>query len=130
MPATLHIFLMPAAILLFTAGISVAMFMRKSPNWLRRHKTVNLAGWLLLLTGGTLAVVSVVTGGGAHLGGLHQQIGALAIILSALTVFLGFYAFTAADKKSVRAIHRWSGRVTFLVAAAALILGLMLIGIL
>lgn len=126
----LHLSLMTAAALCLIAGIGMAMFLRKKKFWLKGHKAFNTTGFCLLAAGAAMAFANVVTSGGHHLAGLHQWAGLAAFILTVVTLSLGFYSFKAANKPAVRAVHRWTGRLSGLVILCALILGLVMIGIL
>jgi hypothetical protein len=126
----LHLALMIAAVICLITGVGVAMFARKRKNWLKLHKAINTAGVIIGLAGAAMAFVNVVTSAGNHLSGLHQRMGLFAILLFCFTLYLGFYSFKAANKTAVRATHRWSGRFSLIAMLAALILGLMMIGVL
>ncbi|MDD4357366.1 MAG: hypothetical protein PHN98_08960, partial [Smithellaceae bacterium] len=97
---------------------------------LKLHKAINTAGVVIGIAGAAMAIVNVVISTGNHLSGLHHRVGLFAILLFCFTLYLGFYSFKAADKTTVRALHRWSGRFSLIAMLAALILGLMMIGVL
>lgn len=126
----LHLVLMITAVICFATGVGVAMFARKRKNWLKLHKAINTAGVVIGIAGAAMAIVNVVISTGNHLSGLHHRVGLFAILLFCFTLYLGFYSFKAADKTTVRALHRWSGRFSLIAMLAALILGLMMIGVL
>lgn len=125
----LHLSLMIAAVVCLITGIGIAMFGRKKNNWLKFHKKINSTGLIIALAGASAAFANVVSSGGVHLAGLHHRAGLTALILSCITLFLGFYSFKAANKAAVRAAHRWSGRLSLVAMLATLVLGLMMIGI-
>lgn len=125
----LHLSFMIGAALCLIIGVAMAMFWRSKNYWLKAHKTFNTAGLIILLAGAAMAIASVVTGGGEHFAGLHQQIGLAALIFSCFTVFLGYYSFYAGSKKMIMAAHRWLGRLSFACILFTLILGLIMIGI-
>lgn len=125
-----HLSLMITGTLCLIAGIGMAMFGRKKKFWLRWHRNLNSAGVGLIIAGGTVAFVNVMTSDSNHLAGIHQWSGLAALILACLTLFLGFYFLKAANKQTVRTAHRWSGRLSLIALTAALILGLIMIGIL
>ena len=114
----IHLLLMLAASLCLLAGVGLARFGRKRRFWLKGHKNLNGAGGLLLTAGGVMAFVNIILTGSDHLAELHHRIGFIALMLTFLTVFLGFYSLKASNKSVFRAVHRWSGR-----------LGLSMIGI-
>jgi fucose 4-O-acetylase-like acetyltransferase len=126
----LHFVLMMAAVLLLITGIGIAMFGRKKKLWLKWHKRFNTTGFCLLAAGAAMAFANVVISAGQHLAGLHQQIGFSALVMTCLTIFLGFYSLQAANKPAVRAIHKWTGRFSGLDILCAFALGLSIIGIL
>lgn len=126
----LHLVLMIAAVIWLIMGVGVAMFARKRKNWLKLHKAINTSGVIIGLAGAAMAFVNVVTSAGNHLSGLHQRVGLFAILLLCFTLYLGFYSFKAANKTAVLTTHRWSGRFSLIAMLAALIMGLMMIGVL
>jgi len=125
----IHMLLMITAAICLMAGITTAIFLRKKSYWLKTHKNLNSVGFFLLLAGGIMAFANILINDGTHFNGLHQLIGLGALILTFITLLLGFYSFKAINKIAVRAAHRWLGRVSFLLILTALILGLMLAGI-
>lgn len=125
----LHLSFMIGATLCLIIGVAMAMFWRSKNYWLKAHKTFNTAGFILLILGASMAVTSVVTGGGEHFAGPHQQIGLAALLFSCVTVFLGYYSFYAGNKKAVLAAHHWLGRLSLACVLYALALGLIMIGI-
>jgi hypothetical protein len=125
----IHLFLMFAASLCLLAGVGLAMFGRKRKFWLKGHKKLNSAGCILLAAGGIMAFVNIILTGSDHLAGLHPRIGAIAVMLVFLTLFLGFYSLKPSNKNVFRAAHRWSGRLSLIAILAALTLGLSMIGI-
>lgn len=125
----LHLFFMIGAALFFIFGVSIAMFGRTKTFWLKAHKAFNTTGFIILLFGAAMAIANVVGGGGEHFAGLHQQIGFAVVISSFIIVFLGYYSFRAKNKKAVLFTHRWLGRLSLIGVLAALILGLVMIGI-
>ena len=124
-----HLLLMFAASLCLLAGVGLARFGRKRKFWLRGHKNLNSAGGILLTAGGVMAFVNIILTGSDHLAELHHRIGFIALMLTFLTVFLGFYSLKASNKSVFRAVHRWSGRLSPIAILAALTLGLSMIGI-
>ena len=125
----IHMLLMITAAICLMAGITTAMFLRKKSYWLKMHKRLNSTGFFFLLAGGIMSFSNIFTNDGTHFSGLHQLIGLSAIILTSVTLLFGFYSFKAANKVTVRAAHRWMGRVSFLLILAALIIGLIFAGI-
>ncbi|HDS05415.1 MAG TPA: hypothetical protein ENN95_00060 [Deltaproteobacteria bacterium] len=83
----------------------------------------------MLIFGAFMAIASVVTGGGEHFAGRHQQIGLAALLFSGFTAFLGYYSFYTGNKKAVMAAHRWLGRLSLACILFTLTLGLIMIGI-
>lgn len=126
----LHLSLMIAAALCLLAGTGIARFGRKKTSWLKGHKNLNTAGFVLLAAGGVGVFAHITASGGNHLAGPHSWFGASAAALAGLTVFLGPYSFKAARKQAVRRAHRWSGRISLVAILVALALGLSMIGIL
>ena len=125
----IHLSLMSAATLCLISGVAVAMFKRSKNYWFKAHKTLNTTGLIILLAGTVMAIVGVTVGEGGHFSGLHQRIGLVTVILSCVTVFLGYYSIKAKNKTALLALHRWLGRLSVLGVLFVLILGLIMIGI-
>mgnify|MGYP000870716596 FL=1 len=125
----LHMTLMIAAALCLIAGVGLAMIGRKKKNWIKLHRAFNTTGTACALIGAIMAFASVAASGGDHLAGLHQRFGLTAVLLTGLTLLMGYYSFQARHKIMVRNVHRWSGRIALIVLLAALYLGLSMIGI-
>ncbi|MBN1473520.1 MAG: hypothetical protein JW914_02790 [Syntrophaceae bacterium] len=125
----LHLSFMSGAALCLIIGVAMAIFWRSKNYWLKAHKTFNTTGFIMLILGAAMAIASVITGGGEHFAGRHQQIGLAALIFSCFTVFLGYYSFYAGNKKAVMAAHRWLGRLSLACILFTLTLGLIMIGI-
>lgn len=124
-----HLSLMSIAALCLASGVGMAMFGRKKKNWLRMHKTLNASGLILALTGAVMAFANIVSSNGHHLAGPHPWTGLTAVILCGITLHLGRHSFKAKNKAAARGLHRWSGRVSFILMLAALTMGLQMIGI-
>ena len=121
-----HMLLMALGTLCFIAGVGVAVFFRKKINWLKVHKYFNSTGFMVLCAGGIMAFTYVAENGGKHLDGIHQIVGFIVIVLTLVTLILGFYQFRAENKIAVRTTHHWLGRLSLLLVMINLVLGLML----
>jgi len=121
-----HMLLMALATLCFLTGVGAAVFFRKKRNWLKVHKYFNSSGFMALCAGAIMAFAYISENGGKHLDGIHQIIGFIVIILTLVTLILGFYQFRAENKIAVRTIHHWLGRLSLLLVIINLVLGLML----
>lgn len=131
-PLPFHIGLMGGALAAMVAATVVARFFRKKKWWLKVHKSLNLAGVVLALSGLALAFAMVQSSGGPHLRVGHGVFGAATIFLALLMPALGFSIFRQKDKKRIatlKLVHRWTGRLTILAMAGTVIAGLYLIGI-
>lgn len=126
----LHLSLMIAALLCLMAGVGLAMFGRKKKFWLKWHRGFNTTGFCLLAFGAVMAFANVAVSGEKHLAGLHQWVGLIALILTTMTLYLGFTVLKTANKPHIRVAHRWTGRLSGLALLAALTLGLRMIGVL
>ena len=126
----LHIVLMVIATLGIMAGVSAAMFFRKKKNWLKIHKTLNTLSLAGITAGIIMAFFYVAGTGGKHLNDVHQMTGLAAFTVVLIAIALGHYQFKALNKSAIRAAHRWMGRVSIFILAAAVLLGLRLINLL
>ncbi|HEX7415879.1 MAG TPA: hypothetical protein VF305_01695 [Smithellaceae bacterium] len=121
-----HMLLMPLGTLCFITGVGAAVFFRKKRNWLKVHKYFNSSGFMALCAGGIMAFTYVSEKGGKHLNGIHQIVGFIVLVLTLVTLILGFYQFRAENKIAVRTTHHWSGRLSLLLVIINLTLGLIL----
>ena len=121
---------MTLATLCLLTGVSAAVFFRHSRYWLKVHKSFNSSAAIFLFAGGTMAVVMIWQQKGEHLEGFHPIIGSIALGLTIVSLFLGFYQFKATSgKQAIRTLHRWLGRLSVLLIIIALIAGLVRAGI-
>ena len=121
---------MTLAALCLLTGVSAAVFFRNSRHWLKIHKSFNSIAGIFLFVGGFIAVVMVRQQSGEHLAGFHPIVGSIALGLTIISLFLGFYQFKATSgKQAVRTLHRWLGRLSVLLIIVALIAGLVHAGI-
>jgi hypothetical protein len=126
----LHKLLMTLATLCLLTGVSAAVFFRHSRYWLKIHKTFNSSAGIFLFTGGIMAVIMIAQQKGEHLEGFHPIVGSIAVGLTVVSLFLGFYQFKATSGKAVvKTLHRWLGRLSVLLIIIALIAGLVRAGI-
>ena len=121
---------MTLATLCLLTGVSAAAFFRRSRYWLKIHKSFNSIAGIFLFTGGTMAVIMIWQQKGEHLDGFHPITGSIALGLTIINLFLGFYQFKAtSEKQAVKTLHRWLGRLSVLLIVIALIVGLARAGI-
>ena len=121
---------MTLATLCLLTGVSAAVFFRRSRYWLKIHKSFNSIAGIFLFTGGTMAVIMIWQQKGEHLDGFHPITGSIALGLTIINLFLGFYQFKAtSEKQAVKTLHRWLGRLSVLLIVIALIVGLARAGI-
>ena len=129
--ATAHAALMIAAWVLFTAGFLLARFVRKRRWWLKVHRSLGVAGALVVLSGFFAQVIDIALTGREHFTIVHAYVGAVAVGLAVLTPALGHLQFRLpAAAPRVRVFHRWSGRVTISLMLINILLGLSYIGLL
>ncbi len=127
MSALLHIGLMAAGFLLMTAGVFIAIFMRKRRWWLKAHKASGTAAALCMSAGLAAAVIAVENSSGIHFGFLHARMGVLTLLGAVITPSIGFMQFRIRTPQ-VKVMHRWLGRLTLAFAIAAIVLGLSAAG--
>jgi len=113
------------------SGILVARFFKKKKWWLKVHKRLNIAAVVLAVLGILIIAVYVQTSGSPHFRVSHAFYGAAAFILLLAAPALGFAMFKIKDKTKIlriKQLHRWSGRTTSVLMAAAIIAGFSLMG--
>ena len=113
------------------SGAAVAMFLRRKRWWLRFHKTAGILGAVSVLFG-LAAVISMITfSDGEHFEGAHMYLGAVTGVFAFITPLLGTLQFKVQGYSGeIRVMHRWSGRLTLVLAVITIISGLRLVGIL
>lgn len=124
-----HALLMGAAFTLTAAGFVGVRFGPRRPGWLKRHRSLGVAGAVVAWIGLAFAVFMVRAGGGSHLSSPHAWLGLAALALLILTPALGQGQFRFRRRTLLRSLHRGFGRTTLLAMGIAIILGLSLAGI-
>jgi hypothetical protein len=120
-----HAILMVTGFLLLAAGFITAHF-HATKNWFRTHKILQISGATCILAGIFIGAYMVALSGFPHLSNLHEIAGLVIGILLPVMILLGFSIFRV--KKSmntVRASHRWLGRVVIALILANIILGII-----
>jgi len=112
------------------SGVSAAMYVRRKRWWLAFHRTAGLLGSGAILFGACAAVSMVALSLGEHFRIGHTYLGAATAVCAIAVPVLGFLQFKAGVRSGmIRAMHRWSGRFTLLIAFVTILTGLRLIGI-
>ncbi|MEN6331070.1 MAG: hypothetical protein ABFD57_03670 [Smithella sp.] len=126
-----HVGFMLTATVLLLGGITVARFLRRKRWWLKAHRRTALTGVATMTAGFVSAVMLVTLSGQPHFGPPHTWLGAVTLSGIVLTPTLGFSQFRfPAHVAAIRSAHRWSGRLTLIMALITILFGLILIGIL
>lgn len=121
---------MALAVLCIITGVSAAVFFRHNRYWLKVHKLFNSTSGIFLSAGVAMSITAVWQQKGEHLDGFHPVTGSLALVLTIVSLLLGFYQFHAGNRIQVfKTFHRWLGRLCVLLVIAALISGLVRAGI-
>jgi hypothetical protein len=109
-------------------GASAAMFMRRKRWWLRFHKGAGFFGIFCVLSGFVAAVSMIALSTGEHFRITHHYAGLITVTFAVLTLLLGIVQFKVRDQAArIRAIHRWTGRVTLLMVFFTVVSGLLII---
>jgi len=126
----LHAGFMITGMVLMTAGVFIARFMRKKPWWLRSHKALGICGVLSIALGFSTAVNMVAASGDEHFDVLHAYVGAVVILAATATPVLGQLQFVLKERRAeIRKIHRWAGAITLILISLNIISGLVLAGV-
>jgi hypothetical protein len=125
-----HAGLMTGGFLLMATGVTAALFFRRKRWWLKVHRYAGLTGVCAFFLGVVMAFLMVAQAGEGHLKMPHAWLGAAVLLLAVITPVLGQLQFRWKEKaQQIRALHRWSGRLTLAAAALNLFSGLWLAGI-
>lgn len=124
----MHIASMASAFLLIATGVLFAMFRRKAPTWLKRHRTLNAWGMVLALAGFFFVVLGISLVQGEHFTVPHTWLGMFVIASVLITPLLGQLMFAVGPQAAqVRPWHIWWGRATLALMLLNIILGLSLV---
>jgi hypothetical protein len=109
-------------------GACAAMFMRRKGWWLRFHKGAGFFGTFCVFSGFMAAVSMIVLSAGEHFRITHHYFGLITAAAAVFTPLLGIVQFKVKGQAArIRAIHRWSGRLTLLMAFVTVASGLLII---
>jgi len=126
-----HVGFMGTATGILLAGMTVAVVLRRKRWWLKLHRRTGITGAGFMAVGCCAAVLLVSLSGEPHFGSLHTRLGGVTLSGAVLTPALGFSSFRfPARSVAIRRIHRWSGRLTIIMALITIFSGLRLAGIL
>ncbi|UCG68420.1 MAG: hypothetical protein JSV09_11475 [Thermoplasmata archaeon] len=126
----IHAALLTVGFLLMLTGVIIAKAFKKRKWWLKTHKMLGIVGAILSILGLIMGFIMVQLSSGEHFRVPHAYVGFLAIIFAVLTLGLGFAQFKVKkNRKKIRMIHRWSGRITLVLMLLNIIFGLSLVGI-
>jgi len=124
----LHAGFMIIGFLSMVSGASAAMFMRRKRWWLRVHKGAGFFGTFCVLSGVVAAVSMITLSAGEHFRITHHFVGLITAAVAVFTPLLGIVQFKVKGQAvRIRAMHRWFGRVTLIVAFVAVGSGLLII---
>jgi hypothetical protein len=124
-----HSGFMVTGFLLMTAGAAVAIFVRRSRWWLKFHKGAGTSAAVLFLSGFTSGVIMVAVSSGEHFFLVHHYLGLVTTAMALVTPVLGHLQFSMkASAGKIRPLHRWSGRVTLILACVTVVSGLQVAG--
>ena len=118
-----HAILMSAGFLLLFSGFLVARY-HKTGNWYKTHRFLETTGGACVITGLFIGVYMVALSGLPHLRNIHEVLGAIVGIVLIGTMALGYF-ITRAGKSgnTVRKSHRWLGRISLILVAINIALG-------
>jgi hypothetical protein len=126
----LHAGFMITGLVLMTAGIAVARFMRGKTWWLRSHRALEICAVLSLALGFMVAVTMVAESGEEHFDVLHAWVGAAVILGAAGTSILGQLQFVLKGRRAeIRKAHRRAGAVVLVLLCLNILSGLVLAGV-
>jgi hypothetical protein len=127
----IHAILMGSAVLsLLTAAWAVTLG-RHHKGSFHVHKAAAVTAFVLLAAGFVVAAGMVQASGGPHLRVLHGIFGTVTIVLGFLTGAGGLMTTNArANRKQLRTVHLWVGRVAIVLFLLTVLAGLRQAGIL
>ncbi|MFX0026827.1 MAG: hypothetical protein ACFE8M_10460 [Candidatus Hermodarchaeota archaeon] len=111
-----HFILILIGICLISISLIMVAF-HKPKKWFPLHT-------ILAATGILLIIIGIVMLGGLTLVILHGILGLISIIILVYSIIAGFVAYKLKNK-SIRSAHIWVGRIIYIVALVALIVGII-----
>jgi uncharacterized iron-regulated membrane protein len=125
-----HAILMTFGFILMTAGMIIARYLKARSWWLKVHKPLGVLGSLFALAGLFTAIFMVSQSTGIHFRVPHAYLGASTIIFVAMTPVMGYAQLKVrTNRKTISAIHRWSGRITIVLMLLTLLSGSSLVSL-
>ncbi len=126
-----HAAVLSVAFLLMLSAAIISLFLKKRRWWLKAHRPMGRVGAILGVIGVGFGIYMVQVTSGVHFGSMHTYLGAITIIVIAATPLIGQAIFKIkGGKNAVRATHRWFGRLSLLLMACTIVVGLFKAGIL
>ena len=122
-----HAFLMSAAVISAVSAIPVKRFFKPAASAFRLHRRLGLAAFAAAAAGLTASVTAVQLHG-SHLTSSHTRLGSAAGLLLLLTPVAGLIIIKG-KKADLRTVHKTAGYTAAAAAAAAIVSGLLYMGI-
>jgi hypothetical protein len=124
-----HALLMTTGFVLLVAGFFIARF-RKTETWYKTHMILEAVGGACILAGLFVGIYMVTLSGLPHLRNTHELAGVAAGILVIITITIGYLIKRINKSKNViRISHRWLGRISIVLVAINIVLGLLLLSV-
>jgi hypothetical protein len=124
-----HALLMATGFVLLVAGFFTARF-RKTGNWYKTHMILEAGGGACILAGLFIGIYMVALSGLPHLRNIHELAGVAIVILVIFTIIIGYLIKRIHKSKDVvRMSHRWLGRISIVLMAINIILGLLVLSV-
>ena len=125
----IHASLMSLGFFLVIVNLSNVVFKIPVKGWFRIHKIAGILSVMFLVLGISVAIFMVSQFGGSHFRVYHAYFGLSTLILLVLTPVIGYLSSNLKQKRYMRSIHIWIGRIDLLMIMITLISGLMQVGI-
>jgi len=120
-----HAILMGTAVLSLLTAVWAVTLGRHRRGFFHIHKTAAATAFVLLVVGLVVAAGMVQANGGPQFRVLHGIFGAVTIVLGFLTGAVGLITTKArANRKRLRTIHMWLGRVSIVLFLLTVLSGL------
>lgn len=128
----IHAVLMSASFLMMLAGVIINMFFKKYKNRIKIHKVLGYTGSGSGVIASVLAVIMIGITHGYHFSNTHTILGIItAILLAVVPVFSNLMLKVpgAGKKRIFRTAHVWLARVSLVMMAIVIVMGLRYAGI-
>lgn len=121
----IHVYIIIIGVIALLASVYIIRFKKDKPWRIKRHKMLALISVVSILLGVILMFIGKENLDLKHFNLPHHYGGALALVMLIVTPLLAYIAMKG--KASLFKVHRWFGRITFVLTLLASLFGTILL---